>query len=134
MPVLLVEDNPGDVLLIRETLSEHGLHGEVSVVADGDSACRLIAMWDREPDLPCPGLLILDLNLPRRSGREVLQALRGSVRCAKMPVVILSSSSAESDKEAAEALGADGYIQKPITLEEFIAIGAAIRSLLLNRR
>jgi CheY-like chemotaxis protein len=133
-PILLVEDNPGDVILIREMLAEHGLRGELKVLGDGDIACEFIARLDRDPDIPCPGLLILDLNLPRRSGREVLKALRESDRCSRIPVAILSSSSAPNDRDAVAALGADTYIQKPISLEEFMQIGAILRQVLLSRR
>ena len=133
-PILLVEDNPGDVILIREMLREHGLRGELSVLGDGDIACEFIGRLDRDLGIPCPGLLILDLNLPRRSGREVLKMLRESDRCSKIPVVILSSSSAPKDRDAVAALGADTYIQKPISLEEFMQIGAILKQVLQSRR
>lgn len=133
-PILLVEDNPGDVILIREMLAEHGLRGELKVLGDGDIACEFIARLDQDTEIPCPGLLILDLNLPRRSGREVLKALRESDRCSSIPVAILSSSSAPNDRDAVAALGADTYIQKPISLEEFMQIGAILRQVLLSRR
>ena len=133
-PILLVEDNPGDVILIREMLREHGLRGELSVIGDGDIACEFIARLDRDPGIPCPGLLILDLNLPRRSGHEVLKMFRESDRCSKIPVAILSSSSAPKDRDAVAALGADTYIQKPISLEEFMQIGAILKQVLQSRR
>lgn len=133
-PILLVEDNPGDVILIREMLLEHGLRGELRVIGDGDIACEFIARLDRDLEIPCPGLLILDLNLPRRSGREVLKMFRESDRCSKIPVAILSSSSAPGDRDAVAALGADTYIQKPISLEEFMQIGAILKQVLLLRR
>jgi CheY-like chemotaxis protein len=133
-PILLVEDNPGDVILIREMLAEHGLRGELKVIADGDLACEFIARLDRDSKIQCPGLLILDLNLPRRSGCEVLKTLRESDRCGRIPVAILSSSSAPKDRDAVTALGADTYIQKPISLEEFMQIGAILKQVLLSRR
>jgi DNA-binding response OmpR family regulator len=114
-------------------LREHGLRGELKVIGDGEIACEFIARLDEDSGTPCPGLLILDLNLPRRSGREVLKALRESDRCAKIPVAILSSSSAPTDREAVTALGADTYIQKPIALEEFMQIGAILKQVLLSR-
>ena len=133
VPILLVEDNPGDVILIREMLREHGLRGELRVIRDGDIACEFIARLDRDLEIPCPGLLILDLNLPRRSGREVLKMFRESDRCAKIPVAILSSSSATEDRDAVAVLGADTYIQKPISLEEFMQIGAILKQVLQSR-
>ena len=77
----------------------------------------------------CPNLMIIDLNLPRRSGREVLELMRRGARCRTVPVVVLSSSDAAQDKEAATRLGASKYISKPSRLDEFLAIGAILRDL-----
>ncbi len=129
-PLLIVEDNSGDVLLIRESLKRHGLQGPLTVATTGEDAIRLIDEIDFNPEAPCPRLVMLDLNLPRKPGIEVLKRLRQSPRGAGIPVVILSTSDAASDREAALELGADNYLRKPANLRNFMAIGAVIKSML----
>lgn len=128
--ILLVEDNPADVVLVREALREQNLEVELFVADDGEKAMDFIDRVDLHPDLPCPKLLVLDLNLPKRTGHEVLQRLRQSNRCAELPVVILSSSDAPKDREAASRLGADGYIRKPSSLDDFMKIGVVLKDVL----
>jgi DNA-binding response OmpR family regulator len=127
--ILLIEDNEGDVGLVREALQEHGVEGELTVIGDGSTAVGFIADLDHKPE-DCPDLVILDLNLPRLPGREVLKAMRQSQKCRDVKVVILSSSDAAQDKAQATALGASRYIKKPLRLDEFLRLGAIFRSML----
>jgi DNA-binding response OmpR family regulator len=123
--ILLVEDNPADSVLVRKALEEHGFSGELTVVDDGETAIRLIQSLD-----DCPDLVIIDLSLPRKSGREVLETMRHYEKCRHVPVVILSSSDALQDKADAARLGASRYIRKPSRLEDFLALGATFKEMI----
>ncbi len=129
-PILLVEDNPGDVGLVREALAEYKLTGDLTVVRDGERALQFIADLDSDPAATRPGLIILDLNLPKVGGHEILRVLQNSRYCGKIPVMVMSSSPAESDRQLAKKLGAREYIRKPLHLDEFLAVGAVIEQLL----
>jgi DNA-binding response OmpR family regulator len=129
--ILLVDDNPADVLLVREALKWHEVNSEVIVARDGDDAIHLIDEIDTSR-MPCPSLVILDLNLPRKTGFEVLERVRASAGCAEIPVVVLSSSDAISDRQKAKLLGASQYIQKPSNLQEFMSIGARLKDILAS--
>jgi CheY-like chemotaxis protein len=130
--ILLIEDNPVDVLLVQESLEEHGIDCDLLVLTDGERAIAHLDEVDSKGELSCPALIILDLNLPRRNGREVLKRVRGSGKCGNVPVVVLSSSDAQQDKQDAAQLGAQLYIRKPLNLEEFMSIGAKLKMLLAN--
>ena len=127
--IVLVEDNPADVLLLRAALASHEVDSCVYVARDGDEAISVLDDVDKT-EIPCPDLIVLDLNLPRRSGFEVLQRVRSSGKCSEKPVVILSSSEALPDREKAARLGASCYIRKPSTLKDFMSIGAKLKTLL----
>jgi DNA-binding response OmpR family regulator len=127
--IVLIEDNPGDVRLVRESLQEHCVDCELLVLGDGEKATRYIEEMERSDD-PCPALLVLDLNLPKRNGREVLRRVREGSRCSDVPVVVLTSSAAEQDKMDVAALGATQYIRKPLDLEEFMNIGSMLKAFL----
>lgn len=128
--IFLAEDNAGDVVLIREALT--GLKGphDLIVVDDGEKAIEYIECIDQEESLPCFSLLLLDLNLPKRTGIEVLQRLRQSPRCGDIPVVILTCLDAPKDREAARQLAADYYFRKPSDFNEFMKIREIVNSLL----
>jgi CheY-like chemotaxis protein len=126
-----VEDNPGDVVLVREALELHGIAGELLVLSDGEKAIWFIEDLDKQSGA-CPGLIIIDLNLPKRSGLEVLQHVQLSPTCRKAPVVILSSSDTPQDKAEATRLGANRYIRKPSRLEDFLELGAIFRITISN--
>jgi CheY-like chemotaxis protein len=128
--ILLIEDNPGDVLLVREALREHGVTTPLFVISDGERAVEFIESLGKDGDGPCPALVLLDLNLPKRTGHDVLSRMREMRRCEDIPVVILSSSDAPADRRAAAAFNISRYIRKPSTLDEFMMIGAVIRELL----
>ncbi len=129
-PILLVEDNSGDVLLVREMLKEHKIDNELLVVADGEKAIEFLTVIEAGDHPVCPALVILDLNLPRKSGREVLAYIRETSRCVSIPVLVLSSSNASADRQAALNFGARQYIRKPSDLAAFMDIGVTIRQLL----
>ena len=127
--IILVDDNPADVLLIREALVCHGVKSQFVIARDGDEAIRFIDEVDAHLR-PCPDLVILDLNLPRKTGFEVLQRMRSTPGCCDAPVAILSSSDAPSDRQKAERLGATRYFQKPSNLDDFMSIGAKLKKML----
>jgi CheY-like chemotaxis protein len=127
--ILVVEDNPGDVRLIREALEQHCVQCDLLVLSDGAKAIAWLDQLDAS-DARCPALVVLDLNLPRRNGREVLKRIRAGSRCAAMPVVILTSSAAEEDMQETAALGASRYIRKPLDLEEFMKVGSVLKQFL----
>jgi chemotaxis family two-component system response regulator Rcp1 len=127
--VLMIEDNPADVALVEEALSEHGVDCEMHVLTDGEKAIQHVGQIDQGA-ADCPSLVVLDLNLPRRHGREVLAAMRASVKCHAIPVVVLSSSVAVKDIEEATALGATQYVRKPMDLEEFMKVGLILKHVL----
>jgi len=119
----------GDVDLVREALEAHGVTGEIFLISDGEKAIRLIQDLEARP-MSCPDLVILDLNLPKRSGREVLGSIRGSKKCQDAIVAILSSSGTQQDRADADRLGANRYIRKPLHLAEFLSIGAIFKEML----
>jgi two-component system response regulator len=113
---------------VREALEEHRVRADVYVVSDGEKAVRFVE--EDAQELPCPDLIILDLNLPRRSGREVLERIRASDLMGKVRVVVLSSSDAPKDMEESFRLGIAKYIRKPSSLSDFMKIGEVLRALL----
>lgn len=131
--ILLVEDSPADAGLVREALEEHGVQGELIVISDGENAVRFIGALDMEP-AACPPLVIIDLNLPKVSGFEVLKSMRRSVRCQDATILILSSSDIQREREEAIRLGASLYIRKPLRLQEFFKLGGVFKSILQNSR
>src|SRR4051812_13877559 len=114
MNILIVEDNAGDIILLRTALKRKGLDADLTIVSDGESAMKFADTIDSQPDAVCPRLVILDLNLPKVNGREVLKRFRTSLRLGPVPIVILSSSADERDKIACLSLGATCYLSKPL--------------------
>ncbi|MBV8833946.1 MAG: response regulator [Acidobacteriaceae bacterium] len=127
--VLLAEDNPGDVLLVREALKLQPFQSELTVQPDGE---RMLGFIDQieAGQQPCPDIILLDLNLPRRTGEILLERIRQSKPCLKVPIVIVTSSGSPRDREIAERLGANRYFQKPSDYEKFMHLGSVIRELL----
>jgi CheY-like chemotaxis protein len=130
--ILLVEDNPADVFLVREALAWNGIKSQLFVVGDGDEAIRFLQEIERTASR-CPDLVVLDVNLPRKSGFEVLRRVRASVKCGVAPVAILTSSEAPTDRSEAARLGASSYIQKPSNLRDFMSIGEKLKAILTGR-
>lgn len=126
--VLLVEDDPGDVILTQEGLRASKLHINLHVVDNGEKA---LAFLHREPpyeDAPRPGLIILDLNLPRVNGMEVLKEIKTSESLQTIPTVILTTSRAEEDVVRSYKLGANCYVSKPLNLDEFVKVVGSIEA------
>ena len=124
--ILLVEDNPGDVRLTIEALREGKVHNHLSVARDGVEA---LAFLRREPpfaESPCPDVILLDLNLPKKDGREVLAEIKEDERLRRIPVVVLTTSKAEEDILRSYALHANCYVTKPVDLEQFITVVRSI--------
>lgn len=127
--IFLAEDNPADVRLLRDALEEHGIEGELILFKDGEKAIRFIDAVEHKA-VACPDLVVIDLNLPKKTGRDVLEFLRRSNECGDVPVVILSSSDALRDRVECNRLGVSRYIRKPTRLDEFLGIGAVLREIL----
>ncbi|WP_019137447.1 response regulator [Cellulomonas massiliensis] len=120
--VLLVEDDPGDVLMTREAFEDHKVANRLSVVADGVSAMAFLRKEGEYADAPTPDLVLLDLNLPRMDGREVLQALKADAALRAIPVVVLTTSEAEEDVVRSYSLHANAYVTKPVDFDRFIDV------------
>ena len=132
--IVVAEDNKHDVFLIREALNQEGLAYRLDAIADGDEMLTFVDRLDRDQFAPWPDLFVIDVNLPKRSGAEILARIRGSVRCTAIPVIVMSSSDAPHDRDAALALGANLYFRKLPDLNEFLKIGGYIRSALEQGR
>jgi CheY-like chemotaxis protein len=128
--VLLVEDSPADIYIVRESLKKHMKEINLQVLNDGEKAFALIEASEADDSMPSPALLILDLNLPKRSGQEILQRVRQSSKFGRIPVVIFTSSDSPSDRAETTKLGATAYFRKPADLEEFMCIGKVVQSVL----
>lgn len=120
--VLLVEDDPGDVLMTREAFEDNKLRNRLSVVSDGVSALEFLRKEGEHVDAPTPDLILLDLNLPRMDGREVLQALKADADLRSIPVVVLTTSEAEEDVVRSYSLHANAYVTKPVDFDRFIEV------------
>jgi chemotaxis family two-component system response regulator Rcp1 len=118
--ILLVEDNPADVRLIQETLKEGKIRVNLLTAEDGIAAMKILRNQDEYADAPQPDIILLDLNLPKRSGRELLGEIKADAKLKQIPVIVLTSSSAEQDIAKAYNLHANCYITKPVGLDEFI--------------
>ncbi len=128
--LLLAEDNPADVYLIREALREHAVECTVRVASDGNEVLRIMSASGQDPAIEPPALIILDLNLPRHDGIEILQRLRASALLPRVPVVVLTSSDSPQDRAAAIEFGACRFLRKPSSLEQFLSLGAVFKELL----
>ncbi|KPJ76337.1 MAG: response regulator [Planctomycetes bacterium SM23_25] len=124
--VLLVEDNPGDARLTQEAFKEGKVLNVVRVVSDGEEALALLRRQDPFADAPRPDLILLDLNLPRKDGREVLAEIKADPDLKRIPVVILTTSKAEEDIARTYNLHANCYITKPVDLEQFLQVVRSI--------
>lgn len=126
--LLLIEDNYGDVLLTREAFGSARVNNRLAVAGDGEQALAMLRRQGEYADQPTPDVILLDLNLPRMDGREVLQAIKGDPNLQRIPVIVLSSSKAEVDILKTYDLGANGYIVKPVTFERLQEIVASIET------
>ena len=120
--VLLVEDDPGDVLMTREAFEHNKVRNRLSVVADGVSALEFLRKEGEHAGAPTPDLVLLDLNLPRMDGREVLEAMKSDPHMRSIPVVVLTTSEAEEDVIRRYSLHANAYVTKPVDFDRFIDV------------
>ena len=128
MMILLIEDNPADVEMARVTLEESGLSHVLQVAEDGEEALILLTKKDASKNTAIPDLILLDINLPKLSGKEVLQSIRGDEKLKNIPVMVLTSSYAKKDISDFYRLEADYYLTKPLNVEDFktaLGYGAA---------
>ena len=118
--ILLIEDSPGDVRLAQEALSGGKILNNLNVVGDGVEAMAYLRREGKYADAPRPGLILLDLNLPKKDGREVLSEIKSDPELQRIPVVVLTTSKAEEDILESYNLHANCYITKPVDLDQFI--------------
>jgi chemotaxis family two-component system response regulator Rcp1 len=130
--VVLVEDNPVDVLLVGRAMEVNQVPARLLPFEDGEAAVRYLEQVESDLTAPCPGLLLLDLNLPKKPGVEILRWARASTRCKGVPILILTSSDSPQDRETAARLGANRYFRKPISYHEFLKVGELINELLMR--
>jgi CheY-like chemotaxis protein len=120
--VLLVEDDPGDVLMTQEAFEEHKLRNRLTVVSDGAAALQYLRREGEYADAVAPDLILLDLNLPRRDGREVLEEIKKDEELRRIPVVVLTTSAADEDILRSYELHANAYVTKPVDFDRFISV------------
>ena len=120
--VLLVEDDPGDVVLIQEAFEDNKVRNRLHCVSDGVDALRFLRRQDEFADAPRPDLILLDLNLPRKDGREVLAEVKTDERLQQIPVVVLTTSKLEEDVLRSYKLHANAYVTKPVDFDRFIEV------------
>ncbi|HLS32363.1 MAG TPA: response regulator [Brevibacterium sp.] len=120
--VLLVEDDPGDVLMTEEAFADHKVANTLNVVADGESAIAYLRKEGEFAEVVTPDLVLLDLNLPRMDGREVLAEIKADPALRRIPVVVLTTSDAEEDILRSYNLHANAYVTKPVDFERFISV------------
>ena len=130
--ILLVEDNPGDVLLTEEALLEGDLDFKIHVVPDGEEALKFLRREDTYKDSPVPHIVLLDLNLPKLSGREVLMEVKKDQSLKHIPVVVLSTSKAEEDISSSYDLHANCFVTKPVDFEKFGTVVRSIQDFWMN--
>jgi CheY-like chemotaxis protein len=124
--IVLIEDNAVDIFLLRKALDAAGLHANVTILSEGDEAVSAVAHWTEST---VPDLIVLDLNLPRRSGLEILRAIRGSARLADSLVVVLSSSDSPIERQALSELGVRDFFLKPFRYEAYLQLGRELSAL-----
>jgi len=120
--VLLVEDDPGDVLMTQEAFAEHKVGNRLAVVSDGEEALAYLRREGKYADAVRPDLVLLDLNLPRRDGRQVLAEIKADQDLRQIPVVVLTTSQADEDILRSYSLHANAYVTKPVDFDSFIAV------------
>ncbi|HEY6389746.1 MAG TPA: response regulator [Bryobacteraceae bacterium] len=132
MNLLLAEDNLPDALLVREAIKLENLPLDIYIAPDGEQALDFLTRAEQDPAAPCPHVLLLDLNLPKVEGLEVLRRIRASDKCKDVPVLIVTSSDSPDDRNESARLGA-GYFRKPPDYQEYLKIGSALRELLESK-
>ena len=120
--ILLVEDDPGDVVITREAFADHKVQNYLSVVSDGEAAMSFLHRTGDYADAPRPDLILMDLNLPRKSGHEVLAEIKADPELRRIPVVILTTSDAEEDVLRSYDLYANAFVTKPVDFDCFLQV------------
>ena len=133
MEILLVEDNPGDIRLTKDALDGAKTKHRITVAEDGEVAMAMLRGLDPHGNAALPDLILLDLNLPKMDGSEVLKEIKGDPKLRRVPVVILTSSTSVDDISRTYDLGANAYVSKPIDLDEFIKDVREIESFWLTQ-
>ncbi len=131
--IVIAEDNPADVRLVREAFQEHAIDCDLQVIQDGEEVLTFIDRLNHDVTLPCPNLILLDLHLPKIHGREILEHLRVSERCRRTPVIVLSSSDAPWQLQQGERDGIVHFFRKPNKLEQFLELGGLVKEILGSR-
>jgi chemotaxis family two-component system response regulator Rcp1 len=121
------------MLLIKEAILAYDVPVIPQMVTDGEQAIEVIQTIDKDDNVPCPRLVILDLNLPKKNGLEVLEHLRRSRRCANLPVIVVTSSDSRQDREQTVRPGATRYFRKPSDYEQFLKLGEVLKQVLDNQ-
>lgn len=130
--ILLVEDNPGDVRLTQEALKDGRVYVNLTVAHDGVEAMQVLRREGSFADMPRPDLILLDLNLPRKNGREVLEEIKADDILKRIPVIVMTTSKAEQDIHRAYNLNANCYVTKPVDLDEFLNVVRSIEDFWLT--
>jgi chemotaxis family two-component system response regulator Rcp1 len=125
-----VEDNQSDAYLIQRAIEGTNLAVDFHVIRDGQEAINFFDQAEVDPAKPCPDIVILDINLPKKQGSDVLKHMRSRSRCAQAHVIVVSTSASEHDQELLKGLGADGYFRKPSEFDEFMKLGGLVKSVL----
>ncbi len=126
--ILLAEDCQGDIQLVRESLTEHRIQHELYVVQDGEAALQLVARMGEPGEVPCPDVMLLDLNLPKGDGPQILTEFRKHPLGGATPVIVVTSSDAPKDRERMSELGISYYFRKPMDFTEFMRLGEIVKT------
>ena len=126
LKILLAEDNLADILLVRKALEEYQVPHDLHVVRDGEEALTFIRSMGGPGGIPCPDIVLLDVNLPKVEGAEILSEFRKHPQCAETPVIVITSSDAHRDRERMAEFGIARYFRKPSDLDEFMKLGAVV--------
>ena len=130
--ILLVEDDPGDVLMTKEALADAKMANELHVVSNGEEALEFLFQRGQYADAPRPGIILLDLNLPRVDGREVLAKIKDDEVLRRIPVVVLTTSEAEEDILRSYDLHANAYVTKPVDFDAFVKVVRQVDDFYIN--
>jgi two-component system, chemotaxis family, response regulator Rcp1 len=128
--ILIAEDNKSDLFLIRQAIQKSGIDARIHIADDGEKTVKFIEQADADPEAPCPHLILLDINMPRYKGGDILRRLRASVRCKNALVFVVTSSDSQRDREEMDALGANAYFRKPSEFSEFMKLGDLVREVI----
>lgn len=126
--IMLVEDNPGDIRLIKELFKDADVRNQINVAFDGEEALHMLHQEGKFTTMSLPDLILLDLNLPKKDGKEVLREIKNDHRLMYIPVIVLTTSEAEKDIIETYQYSANSFITKPVDLEHFVRVIEAIRN------